>query len=247
MAQRRESPLRARMRVWDPEPVRSRGPAPAYSRDQIADAGIDIADEQGIDAVSMRKVAARLGTGAMSLYRYVDSKEGLVELMADRMLGRANWPELSGDWREDLRTIIRGHRVAVLAHPWLSTVWAGRPAFGPNMLRGFERAMSIMDGLGLSIDEMFETIGMVNTWVDGFVRNELAVCEYFGSVDEAEVQRSMGPYVESVIRSGDYPYFSRVVIEAKTPHVDPDIRFERSLDRVIAGIEATLPQPPHPA
>lgn len=219
----------------------SRGPAPAYSRDQIADAAIEIADEEGLDAVTMRKVAARLGTGAMSLYRYVDSKNALVELMGDRVVGREEWPELSGDWRQDLRDLARGQRRALLAHPWLSRVWAGKPAMGPNMLRGFERSMSILDGLGLGIDDMFEIIGLLDTWVNGYVQNELAAKAYFGDADDEDVHRAMADYVRAVADSGEYPYFTRVVVEAKAPHEDADSRFERALDRLIAGIEGSLP------
>ncbi|MFF5992119.1 TetR/AcrR family transcriptional regulator [Prauserella flavalba] len=242
MAGTSEARLSALVRVWGDQQRRTRGPAPAYSREQIADAAIEIADEEGLTAVTMRKVAARLGTGAMSLYRYVANKEALVELMADRILGREEWPELSGDWKRDLGDIACGQRQALLAHPWLSRVWSGRPTMGPNMLRGFERSMSILDGLGLGIDDMFETIALVNTWVDGYVQNELATRDFFGDADDEEVQRAMGPYVESIIESGEYPYFARVIAEAKAPHEDPESRFERALARILAGIEATLPE-----
>ncbi|PXY33073.1 TetR family transcriptional regulator [Prauserella sp. PE36] len=242
MAGTGEARLSALVRVWGDQQRRTRGPAPAYSRDQIADAAIEIADEEGLAAVTMRKVAARLGTGAMSLYRYVANKEALVELMADRIFGREEWPEPSGDWKRDLGDIARGQRRALLAHPWLPRVWSGRPAMGPNMLRGFERSMSILDGLGLGIDDMFETIALVNTWVDGYVQSELATREFFGDADDEEVHRAMAPYVESVIESGEYPYFARLIAEAKAPHQDAESRFERALDRILAGIEATLPE-----
>ncbi|EHR50433.1 transcriptional regulator [Saccharomonospora marina XMU15] len=236
-----DPPLLARVRVWLP-PRRSRGPAPAYDRDQIADAAIEIADEEGLEAVTMRAVAARLGTGAMSLYRYVERKEALFELMGDRMLGRQDWPPLTGDWRQDLRDLAGGQRCALLDHPWLLRVWSGGPALGPNMLAGFERAMSIVDGLGLNIDEMFETVTLLHTWVNGYVRTELDELAYFGDASREEVQRAMGPYVELIVESGRYPYFTRVITEARTPHIDSQARFERALERVLAGIEATLPK-----
>ncbi|WP_199431862.1 TetR/AcrR family transcriptional regulator [Qaidamihabitans albus] len=234
-----ESSLPARVRVWLPAEKRGRGPAPAYSREQIADAAIRIADEHGLEAVSMRKVAAELGTGAMSLYRYVENKECLHELMADRMLGRQEWPELTGDWREDLRDLARGARAILLAHPWLTEIWTGRPVMGPNMLAGLERSMAVVDGLGLDIDAMFEIVGLLNTWVTGHVQTELATRASFGDVEEW--QRRMGPYVAMLADSGDYPYLTRIVREAAAPHADPDERFERTLGRIIAGIEATLP------
>ncbi|WP_307832184.1 TetR/AcrR family transcriptional regulator [Prauserella cavernicola] len=241
MAGKSEARLSNLSRLWGDQTQRTRGPAPAYTCEQIADAAIELADEEGLESVSMRKVAARLGTGAMSLYRYVESKDSLIDLMGDRIVGREGWPELTGDWKRDLGDFARGQRRALLERPWLSRVWSGMPAIGPNMLRGFERTMSILDGLGLGIDDMFETIGLLNAWIDGHVQSELALRAYFGDVDDEEVQRAMGPYVQAVMDSGEYPYFTQVITDAQGPHDDPERRFERSLERLLAGIEATLP------
>ncbi|WP_232376726.1 TetR/AcrR family transcriptional regulator [Amycolatopsis aidingensis] len=232
--------LPAQVRLWLPAEHGSRGPAPGYSRDQIADAAIALADEQGLAAVSMRKVAARLGTGAMSLYRYVENKEALYDLMLDRMMGTEPRPELTGDWRLNLRVLAREHRRMYLIHPWLTLIAGGRPAMGPNMLRGLEYAMAAVDGLGLGIDDMLETFEWLNSWVAGFAQREIAEREAWKHTDPEQWQECMGPYVQSLIDSGDYPYFTRVVCEAE--HRDPDERFERGIDRMIAGIEATLPR-----
>ncbi|GAB3477281.1 TetR/AcrR family transcriptional regulator C-terminal domain-containing protein [Amycolatopsis cihanbeyliensis] len=227
------------VRLWLPAEHGSRGPAPGYSREQIADAAIALADELGLAAVSMRKVAARLGTGAMSLYRYVENKEALHDLMLDRMIGKEPRPELTGEWRVNLRMLAREHRRLYLAHPWLTLLAVGRPAMGPNMLRGLEYAMAAVDGLGLGIDDMLETYEWLTNWVAGFAQRELAERQAWEHTDLERWQECMGPYVESLISSGDYPYFTRVLREAE--HRDADDRFERGIDRIIAGIEATLP------
>ncbi|OQO94060.1 TetR family transcriptional regulator [Saccharomonospora piscinae] len=241
MAPKDESPLLARLRVWSPRPRSGRGPAPAYSREQIADAAIAVAEADGLDAVTMRRVATELGTGAMSLYRYVENKEVLVELVSDRMYARHDWPELTGRWREDLRNFAWAHRRALRAHPWLLRVWNSGPTLGPNMLRHFESTVSIVDGLGLDIDDMVETVLLVLTWVGGYTRQELDTLTYLRAHSEDELERELGGHVRTVIDSGDYPYFTRFVSEARTPHIDEDARFARALDRILAGIEATLP------
>ncbi|PXY28037.1 TetR/AcrR family transcriptional regulator [Prauserella muralis] len=241
MPKRADSPIEARIRVWTRPPQRSRGPAPAYSRERIADAAIAIADSDGLDAVTMRRVAAELGTGAMSLYRYVESKEGIFELMGDRMLGRQEWRELTGDWRTDLADLARGQRALLLAHPWLLRIWSGRPGFGPHTMRGFERSLSIVDGLGLDIDAMLETVSLVDTWVNGYVRAELDAKEFFGGSSDEDVHHALGPYLEQVMSSGQYPLLTRVLTDAASPHIEPDARFERALQRILAGVEATLP------
>ncbi|SFQ07243.1 DNA-binding transcriptional regulator, AcrR family [Amycolatopsis arida] len=230
------------MRVWLPGPQRCRGPAPTYSREQIADAAIRIADDEGLPAVTMRKIATALGTGAMSLYRYVENKEAVFELMADRLVHQQGLPERSGEWRTDLRVHARRQRALLLDHPWLLELVSGRPPMGPNLVRELEAQMSILDELGLDIDDMFETIVLVDTWVTGFVRNELAWRAASEEIDDETWMRAFEPYVRSLMDSGEFPYFTRVVTEARQPHVDNDTRFERGLDRVLAGIEATLPR-----
>lgn len=221
----------------------SRGPAHTYSREQIAWAAIGIADEHGIEAVSMRRVAAALGTGAMSLYRYVANKDALFEAMLDAIIGDpTEWEgRQTGDWRDGLRAVARGSRATQLQHPWMPRLLVGRPAITPATLSMIEYGMSILDGLGLDVDEMMETIGLVTAWVAGFVQGE--VVEREAADDPAariDWEQSRGPQAEALLATGRYPYFARIVRESQRH--DPDARFERALDRIIAGVEAMLPR-----
>jgi AcrR family transcriptional regulator len=220
----------------------TRGPAPSYSLAQVAEAAITIADRDGIEAVSMRKVAASLGTGAMSLYRYVENKDSLCALMLDHIHGETKLPAPVGDWRHDLRTVAGRLRDTQLKHPWLARIAAGRPAMGPNMLVIFEYAMAVLDGLGLSIEDMLGIFSMVASWVGGLVQEELAEQEARRNmgVDETEWNKHLAAYLERLTGSGAYPYFARVVREG-ADH-DFQTRFDRGLDRIIAGIAATLPR-----
>ncbi|PZG23514.1 TetR/AcrR family transcriptional regulator [Nonomuraea aridisoli] len=238
------SELPSEARLWRPSSRSTdsaRGRPPGYSRAQIAEAAIKIADAEGVEALSMRKVATALGTGAMSLYRYVKNKEALCQLMVDHMVGQAVLPERTGEWRTDLRALAVAQRMTQLAHPWLAGIAAGRPTMGPNTLRMLEHGMSILDGLGLSLAEMLEIYSLISSWVNGFVREELteeAVRERSG-LSVQEWRQNIAPYIENLMSSGDYPYFTRIVREG-IDH-DFDMRFERGLDRIIAGIAATLP------
>ncbi|RZQ63280.1 TetR/AcrR family transcriptional regulator [Amycolatopsis suaedae] len=219
----------------------ARGPAPTYSRERIAAAAVAIADKEGIEAVSMRRVATELGTGAMTLYRYVHNKDELHELMIDYVMGEDALPDKTGDWRTDLAACIRDHRTLVLTHTWLPRLMAKGMALGPNTLRGMEYAMSIVDGLGMTTDEMMETFGIVMSWADGFVRSELAqreMLEQSGMTHE-ELQTAMGAYVEHVLGTGKYPMFARIVSEARFR--DADERFEHGITLLLDGIEANLP------
>ncbi|WP_040919979.1 TetR/AcrR family transcriptional regulator [Saccharomonospora glauca] len=241
MATNGESPLRTRLRLWTTSPRPARGPAPSYTREQIADAAIAIADSEGLDAVTMRRVATELGTGAMSLYRYVANKESLIELVADRMYARQEWPEPTGRWRRDLRKLAHAYRDVLRAHPWLLRVWGSRPVLGPNALRYFERSLELVDGLGLDIDEMMETVLLVGTWTVGHVRQELDLAEVFGAEPDAEeAERALDAYVRKIADSGEYPYFTRFVTESLLSRLDAEALFDRALDRLLTGIEATV-------
>src|SRR5919202_5527903 len=101
MAQLDEDP------IWFRRARARRGPRPTLSREEITRAAIELADAEGLDAVSMRRIAAKLDAGATSLYWYVSSKDDLFELMVDDVVGEIAVPEPSGDWRNDLREIAR--------------------------------------------------------------------------------------------------------------------------------------------
>jgi AcrR family transcriptional regulator len=113
-----------------------------------------MADRQGIEAVSMRTLAVQLGVGAASLYRYVDRKDELIDLMVDAVMGDDLQFELRGDWRQDLRSFARGLRAMTMRHPWVAVHGAGRRNLGPNTARRYEQVLGAIDGLGLEIDEM---------------------------------------------------------------------------------------------
>lgn len=231
----------AETRLWMPQKRSARGRPPGYDRAQIAEAAIKIADEEGIEALSMRRLAAALGTSAMSLYSYVASRGELCHLMRDHLAGDVQLPEPTGDWRADLQAVAAQQRISQLAHPWLATIAAGRPAMGPNTLRLMEHGMSILDGLGLDLEGMLETYSLISSWVNGFVQEELAEREAQrrAGVDEDQWRARIEPYIDQVTKSGEYPYFTAIVRAGIDR--DFDTRFRHGLDRLIAGIASTLP------
>ena len=141
--------------VWMLPDRPGRGPKPAHSREQITTAAIRIADAEGLDAVTMRRVAAEVGSGTMTLYRYVPTKDHLLDLMIDATEGEVVFPDArAGDWRAGLRAVAWMQRDRLLRHPWLASLEAGRPAFGPNSLRNVEQGFGMLDGLELDIDQI---------------------------------------------------------------------------------------------
>jgi AcrR family transcriptional regulator len=236
--------------IWmRPEQVQRTGPGrrPGYSRAQITATAIRIADADGLDAATMRRIGQELGTGAMSLYRYVPKRDDLVDLMVDAVTGEIELPDRpSGDWRADLSLVAHQTHAAGLRHPWLVTL-ARRPTLGPNSLRVYDFALSALDGFGLHIDAVTTLNSMVANYVDSAVRDEIGWLEQARrtGMDRGQwMAEYVGPYVSQVVASGRYPMFTRNIREGRLSHQQPGERFQYGLDHVLDAIAAALPDPP---
>ncbi|KAB2349095.1 TetR/AcrR family transcriptional regulator [Actinomadura rudentiformis] len=234
--------------IWMRPERPTRGPRPAYSRAQITEAAVRIADAEGVEAATMRRIAAEIGAGAMSLYRYVPSRDDLIELMVDRIEGEQNLPARpTGDWRADLALLAEETRAMWLRHPWVATLQRARPAVGPNQLRIIEFAMGTLD-VGLPIDEVLGLINILNGYIERTVRGELMWVEESrrSGIGESDWMARNGPYVRQLMASGDYPMFTRIVLDARQPHMDPEERFRYGLERVLDCIAVAVEAAPLP-
>ncbi|MER5324639.1 TetR/AcrR family transcriptional regulator [Streptosporangium roseum] len=234
--------------IWMRPERPARGPKPAYSRAQITEAAVRIADAEGLEAATMRRIAAEIGAGAMSLYRYVPSRDNLVELMADRLQGEIDVTGMpSGDWRADLTRYADGLRAMWLRHPWIATVQRSLPSFGPNQLLLIERLMGVLDA-SVSIDENLGLMAILTGYVEGTVREEISSAEEIrrSGLSESEWMARSSPYVDRLVKSGEYPIFTKIVMEARQPHLSRDDQFRYGLQRVLDCIAAALPRAAEP-
>ncbi|MFD9966468.1 TetR/AcrR family transcriptional regulator [Amycolatopsis sp. NPDC058986] len=230
--------------IWMRPEHGTRGPKPAFSRDDVAKAAVRIADAEGLDALSMRRIATELGAGAASLYRYVRKKDEIFELMIDAVLGERTGFSPSGDWRADLTALAHLQRETALRHRWFAGLSAGRPTHGPHSLAGLEQALSVFDGLALSADEMLLCLDTVSAFVRGHVLAELAEEEAVRrtGLSHDEWMEQQGEYGPAIIGSGRYPRFTRVIVEAESPHAADRLErgFALGLDRVLTGLAASM-------
>ncbi|MFI8964193.1 TetR/AcrR family transcriptional regulator [Streptomyces sp. NPDC053493] len=220
--------------IWARPARTGRGPKPAYSRSDITDAAVRIADADGIDAVSMRRIAAELGCGTMSLYNYVPRKEDLYELMVDQASGEYALGGPSGDWRADMRAVAREARGILHRHPWVIRLMTTGYAYGPNALRFLEHCLECLAGLDLPGGTKMELIATVNGTVMTIVANELAVAERARSLpwSEEQEQAVRHAYLASRLASGAYPRLTALFAEAAPP-LDAEEVFTRTIDRVL--------------
>ncbi|QWF79307.1 TetR/AcrR family transcriptional regulator [Amycolatopsis sp. CA-230715] len=220
---------------------RDRGGRPAVTEERIVRTAIAIADAEGIDALSMRRIATEMGSGTTSLYRHLTNKDELIELMVDAVFGEVPRPEAAGDWRARLTASARLLRAALLRHPWLVQQMSRRPALGPNVLDQSDHALGVVAAVTDDATTANLVVSAVNTYVLGAAATELAELEAQRGtgMTEEEWQQSVGEYVRQVVESGRYPHFAWRVLESGEP--DDDTRFEFGLTCLLNGVTAALP------
>ena len=238
-------PARSMALLWrtPPDTDRRPGPKAGLDVDRIVAAAVRLADAEGLSALSMRRVAADLGVGAMSLYTHVPGKGELVDLMLDAVLAEMYPDEkvlTRGGWRVRVKAMATANWEFFLRHPWALHVATGRPPLGPGLMRKYELELRAVDGLGLSEVQMDLLVTLVNGFVRGTVGGiqEKADAERMTGITEDQWWAATEPYVAQVFDSERYPTAARVgpVAGEELGAYDPDRSFEFGLDRLLDGI-----------
>ena len=217
------------------------------SREGIAAAAIELADAEGLDAVSMRRVAAALGVGTMSLYHYVRTKDELLALMGDAIMGEFLIPEdaMASDWRRAIREIALRTKASYDRHPWmLLGMLQGRGGVTPgvNLMRHADQSIGAFAGLGLEPRDRLHLTGAVDEYVMGYVSREAAeAIEH----EQDALRPRMDEWFGELLASGDYPHFNELFGDrSPTPEelrrfydeINDEDRFEDGLDLMLDGI-----------
>ncbi|RFU82571.1 TetR family transcriptional regulator [Streptomyces triticagri] len=224
------------MLVWErPEPPERPVPAP-LSRERIVRAAIRLADADGLDAVSLRKVATALDARPMRLYSYIDGKEELLDLMVDAVHAEIR-PSGEG-WREVLTSLAESTRHAVHKHEWAADLLGGRPQLGPHALASGETVMAALGDVEL--DAVMPVVSAVNAYAIGAVRREVAErrAERATGMDQERWQAALGPYLQRTFATGRFPALATVVHDAA--HLDAEETFRMGLDFLLDGIAARI-------
>jgi len=243
----RGDPVRSMELLWGVGPApKSRGPKQGLTVERIVRAGIEIADAEGLAALSMRRVADRLGVGTMSLYTYVPSKAELVDVMFDRAIGETPRLAVDGDWRDRLTVIARSEFELYQRHPWLLQVMAmSRPPLGPGGIASYEYSLCAVVDIGLTELEMDSVVSMVSVYVQGSARAaaQAATSVRDTGVTDAEWWSTYGPLLEKVFDPEKYPVSARVgEIAGQTYQSAYDAQhgFEFGLARILDGVAALV-------
>ncbi|MFD0202398.1 MULTISPECIES: TetR/AcrR family transcriptional regulator [Saccharothrix] len=214
--------------------------------DRIVAAAVDLADTEGLTALSMRRVAERLGVGTMSLYTHVPGKAELVDAMIDAVQAGTPRPaDVPGGWRGRLARIARDNLDLHLRHPWLLDVTTHRAVLGPHTAAKYDYELRAVDGIGLTDVEMDAVLTLVLGHVRAAARvtvDAVRTRQRTGLTDEQWWQAA-APLLAKVLDPARFPTAARVGAAAGEAHGaahDGDHAFTFGLDRVLDGIEALV-------
>ncbi|MFJ1735771.1 TetR/AcrR family transcriptional regulator C-terminal domain-containing protein [Streptomyces sp. NPDC088254] len=220
--------------LWLTSDQPRRGRKPAYSREAITAAAVALADAEGLEAVTMRKVAAQVGAGVMSLYSYAPDKETLLNLMVDHVSGELPTTDTpTGDWRADLKAIAHLQRTHMLRHPWLTAALSTRRVPGPNTLAFLEHALAALRPTGLDGAAKLEVFAQLTAFVAGHVAHEIAQAAAAESPDRSAAEAR---YLATVAADGRHPELAEALSAPGRP-LTPEATFTRFLNRLIDGLD----------
>jgi AcrR family transcriptional regulator len=244
-------PARSLPLLWRDQKRPTRGPRPGLTVDRIVAVAIELADAEGLGALSMRRVAERLGVGTMSLYTYVPGKAELLDVMLDTVLAEVARPDGAQGWRAGLELRAREDWALFHRHPWILQISPARALLGPNETELFEATLSTVAGTGLSGAEMVLVVSLVAEYTRGAAQRAVGAAQAGRRTGISDEQwwEARAPLFDKYFDPSRYPTVTRVAesgaFEQPTEGVDYTVAraresFEFGLPRVLDGIEAFI-------
>ncbi len=208
----------------------------------MVDAAVTLADAVGLEAVTVRRLAAVLGVAPMTVYGYVPGRPELLDLMVDRVhlaMERPGWGRAG--WRTRVRRVAEQNRTMLRAHPWVAALPSTRPALGPGLMAKYEHELAALDGVGLEDADTDAAL----TFVLGFVRSaalaeqDVAASRARTGMDDVAWWSVAGPVLAQAVDPATYPRATRVGTaagQAQGAAYDPDRAWTFGLDRVVDSL-----------
>jgi len=244
-------PARSLPLLWRDHKRPTRGPRPGLTVDRIVAAAVELADAEGLEALSMRRVAERLGVGTMSLYTYVPGRAELLDAMLDTVLAEVAQPDGAGGWRAGLEQRAREDWALFHRHPWMLQISPARALLGPNETELFEASLRVVADTGLNGSEMVLVVSLVGEYVRGAAQTAVgaAQAERRTGISDEQWWAAREPLFDKYFDPERYPNVVRVAAEGAFEQPAGDAAytvaqaqqsFEFGLPRVLDGIEAFI-------
>jgi AcrR family transcriptional regulator len=239
-------PARTLSLLWRVASGTRRGPRPGLSVDTVVDAVIGLADDEGLAAVTMRRVADLAGTAPMTLYTYVPGKAELLDLMLDTVYARMPRTDTTGrPWRHRVAAVAEENRAMFAAHPWAAGISTGRPPLGPGQMAKYEHELQALDGLGLPDVDLDAALAHLLAFVRSHANDAAAAlaARRASRMDDQEWWEVNAPLLARVLDPATYPTASRVGTAAGDAHGsawDAEHAWTFGLTTVLDGLDALI-------
>jgi AcrR family transcriptional regulator len=211
------------------QPKRTRAGRAGLSREQVLDAALDLIDQHGVAALSMRRLGAELGVEAMTLYHYLPNKDALLDGVVERVMAQATAQPLAGPWDQALAGYARSLREALLRHPGAVPLVATRPAVTPATLRAAERGLALLCAAGFPVGRALDTVNALTLFV---------VAHATAEVSTAPINATGAAGSQAYVAGLDEEEFPLLSAAARTSSgTDDTARFEFAITTFIRGLE----------
>lgn len=208
-------------------------PRARLTRERVLRTAVALADADGIESLTMRKLGVEVGVEAMSLYRHVANKGDLLDGMIDHVFGEIELPPARADWRIALRRKAFSAREVLSRHRWAIGLMESRAAPGPSTLRHHDAVLGTLRGAGFSIAMAAHAYSLLDSYVYGFALQEASL-----PFDTAEETADLAQSIQAGFASGEYPHLTELTVEhVLRPGYDYGDEFVFGLDLILDGLE----------
>jgi AcrR family transcriptional regulator len=213
----------------------------SLTRERVLRTALAIADEKGIESLSMRLLGRRLGVEAMSLYNHVANKDEILDGILELVVGEIIIPSVGADWRSAMKERAVSARLAFNNDPWASALMDSRVSSGPARLRYFDAMIGTLHRAGFPFELAARAFSVLDCYIYGFGRQRLNM----DSSDETQ-DKKRAEALRDVLPDEVYPYLAQMAELTMKNGYDEDADFEFGLNLILDGLERILKPPPIP-
>jgi AcrR family transcriptional regulator len=220
-------------------PARGRPRSPVLGDQKILLCALRLADERGIDALSMRTIAGKLGVEAMSLYNHVSGKDHILDGIVDLVIAEIRAPAVGGDWKMSMRQWALSSHEVLLRHPWAAVLIESRPNLSPVRLKYGDSVLGALRGAGFNVDTAYQAFLTIDSYIYGFTLQEVS-WPYPANEVPARIEDVRGQ-----IPAGEFPHITEVMEavlrrRALSPAAAYESEFVFGLDLILTGLDRIL-------
>jgi AcrR family transcriptional regulator len=206
------------------------------TRESVLRAAVALADEKGIDSLTMRELGLRLGVEAMSLYNHVANKDDILDGMVDLVVAEIVLPSDPVDWKKAMRQRALSARAVFSLHPWVSALIDSRQSSGPARLHYFDWVIGTLRRAGFTLEMAARAFSLVDSYIYGFGRQQLNMAADTDATPEETTEAFLG-----AIPADEYPHLREMVVDyAMETGYDDSADFEFGLDLILDGLQRLL-------